>query len=213
MKKIFSQFFFKQRRGFTLVETLVALTILMLSITPSLVIISQGVFYSNYNRDEMVASYLAQEGIDLFRAIRDQNVLEGKNWYRATGGNADIHNLKLICEVVASGAGTSPGCDIDVDQLRAVPCSVAYSQMPNPDYTISNGQNPNICGPLYMDINGIYRKWYGPSTYSQTEFARTITSQQSGGANGSLLVTSKINWKSGPLSRSYVIYDVLENWQ
>ena len=66
--------------GFTLIEMLVAITVLLLSIGGPLTIAAQAVFSSNIARDRLTAAYLAQEGIELTRYLRDNNAVTGAGW-------------------------------------------------------------------------------------------------------------------------------------
>ena len=56
--------------GFTLVETLVAISIFTMSILALLVILTQGIANTNYAKHKITASYLAQEGIEYARNVR-----------------------------------------------------------------------------------------------------------------------------------------------
>jgi prepilin-type N-terminal cleavage/methylation domain-containing protein len=67
-------------RGFTLIEMLVAITVLLLSITGPLTIAAQAVFSANIAKDRLTAAYLAQEGIELVRYLRDDNSIQGNEW-------------------------------------------------------------------------------------------------------------------------------------
>ena len=58
-------------RGLTLVETLVAISILTIAVVGPLGIIAQALHTSYYTRDQMTAYYLAQEAIEYVRNIRD----------------------------------------------------------------------------------------------------------------------------------------------
>ena len=60
-------------RGMTLVEALVAILILVFGIVPSLAIVFTGNAFAYSIRNNLVASNLAQEGIEVVRAIRDAN--------------------------------------------------------------------------------------------------------------------------------------------
>ena len=60
-------------RGTTLVEALVAIMILVFGVVPSLAVILTGNAFSSSVRDRLVASNLAQEGMEVVRAIRDAN--------------------------------------------------------------------------------------------------------------------------------------------
>ncbi len=65
----------KSPRGFTLVETLVAIAIITLAITAPFITITSSIILSYSARDDLVASALAQEGIEQIIAIRDDDFL------------------------------------------------------------------------------------------------------------------------------------------
>ncbi|HEV7702059.1 MAG TPA: type II secretion system protein [Candidatus Paceibacterota bacterium] len=63
------------RRGFTLVETLVGLSIFTFSMLALMSVLGSGVADINYAKQKTVAGYLAQEGIEHVRNMRDNSVL------------------------------------------------------------------------------------------------------------------------------------------
>ena len=62
--------------GFTLIETMVAVSVLMVALTAPLTLASQSLFASVYAKDKIVASYLAQEAVEVVREKRDNNLLK-----------------------------------------------------------------------------------------------------------------------------------------
>lgn len=67
---------FKQRNGaFTLVETLVAISIFTVSILGLMLVLASGISNINYAKNKITASYLAQEGIEYVRNMRDTDGL------------------------------------------------------------------------------------------------------------------------------------------
>ena len=79
-------------RGFTIIETLIGLVVLLLSIGAPLVIAEKGLASAGAARQEITAFYLAQEAIEYLRNVRDTDALAGRNWLqgfndcRGTGG-------------------------------------------------------------------------------------------------------------------------------
>lgn len=62
-------------RAFTLIETLVAVSLLTVAIVAPMSLVSQSLSAAIYSRDQITAYSLAQEGIESVRAIRDGNIL------------------------------------------------------------------------------------------------------------------------------------------
>lgn len=62
-------------KGFTMLETLVAISIFSASILALLSVLAQGVSNTNYAKTKITASYLAQEGIEYVNNMRDTFVL------------------------------------------------------------------------------------------------------------------------------------------
>jgi len=76
-----SKFFSKSGAGFTLVETLVAISVLLLSIAGPLTIATRSLLSARFARDQVTAFYLAQEATELIRNQRDNNSIAGSpNW-------------------------------------------------------------------------------------------------------------------------------------
>ena len=87
--------------GFTLIETMVAITILVVAVSAPLTLAAQSLFAAFYAKDQTTAFYLAQEAIEMVRNQRDDNMLqflngEGTSWLESipTGENffVDIPN-------------------------------------------------------------------------------------------------------------------------
>lgn len=68
-------------QAFTLVETLVAVTVLVIAVVGPLYAVHKAVTASFTARDSLVATALAQEGMEYVRSVRDSNYLAGdSNW-------------------------------------------------------------------------------------------------------------------------------------
>lgn len=61
------------KKGFTLIETLVAITILILAVTGAFAAAQNGISSATFSKDQIIAFYLAQEGVEQIRNMRDRN--------------------------------------------------------------------------------------------------------------------------------------------
>lgn len=70
------------KRAFTLVETLVAITILMIAVAGPLTIANKALRSALYARNQVVANYLAQDAMEMVKNIRDNVFLTsgGATW-------------------------------------------------------------------------------------------------------------------------------------
>ncbi|MEK7471530.1 MAG: prepilin-type N-terminal cleavage/methylation domain-containing protein, partial [Patescibacteria group bacterium] len=84
--------FLKQKNtAFTLVETLVAISIFTMSILGLMSILGSGISNTTYTKQKMTAIYLAQEGIEYARNNRDTAVL-----YNAGGAQVGWNTYTAI---------------------------------------------------------------------------------------------------------------------
>ncbi len=66
--------------GFTFVETLVAIAVLLLAVAAPLSLASQGLAAARVARNQVTALYLMQETIEYVRSVRDTNRLQNRSW-------------------------------------------------------------------------------------------------------------------------------------
>lgn len=95
-------------KAFTVIETLVAISILTVAIAGPLTIAQRSLQSALFARDQITALYLAQEGLDLARAYRDRNaliVLRGATLGWLTG----LETCSVGCTIDPSTA-TVAGC-------------------------------------------------------------------------------------------------------
>ena len=106
----------QKNKGFTMVETLVAIFILLISITGPLAVAQGGLKAAFIARDQTVAYYLAQDAIEFIKNKRDDNFINIRDWLdgldNCLGSNIctvdttiNDNNIKLC-----STESAEPGC-------------------------------------------------------------------------------------------------------
>lgn len=62
--------------GSILVETLVAVALVMLAVPAALTVASKSISLASYSKQQVIATYLAQEGLEIIRNRRDENMIK-----------------------------------------------------------------------------------------------------------------------------------------
>jgi len=180
-------------KGFTVLETLVAIAVLILSLTAAFSVAQQGLSLSISSRDEVTAYFLAQEAVEVIRNVRDENSLASQYWLAGI-----------------SAQGTDPCyfgnyCAVD---------------SPNQNYMVSCGLSPQNCPVLKQDKQtgsstfGMYG--INPSAtvgWTPTVFRRELLLKQIPGTSDEIALTVTIYWTKGDNTRSFVVHENLFNWQ
>jgi prepilin-type N-terminal cleavage/methylation domain len=99
-------------KGFTLVETLVAISILMISIAGPYYSVYKAVQTTYIARDKLIATALAQEGIEYVRNVRDSNYL-----YNVANPGAQVDWLNGLTPCTGSGVT----CRVDTTKGTITP--------------------------------------------------------------------------------------------
>lgn len=82
-------FFIKQKNGFSVLEVMVAVLIIAMGMVGVLSLVLQNIQVQHINKNNLIASQLAQEGLELVRNIRDDNWLDGNDYDLGIIGDGD----------------------------------------------------------------------------------------------------------------------------
>lgn len=114
-----------KHKGFTLIETLVAIFILVISITGPMSVAQSSLKASFLARDQIVAHYLAQDAIEFIKNYRDEAMLAGNDWRERADLTACFANPNKKCNVNTipsnhafvncSASGTNPCSELKID--------------------------------------------------------------------------------------------------
>jgi type II secretion system protein I len=169
-------------KGFTLIETLVALVIFATSITALISVTGSGVANTNYAKNKFIASYLAQEGVEMVRNIRDNNWLfGGRTW-------ADFVDP-------TNGVGHClTNCEIDSKTLAVTSCA-----------------DQKGC-QLYYDYSNQGDGFYTYSGTTSSPFRRKIMVQNGIDSINQAKVTTEVSWTKGGATYTTTFSEYLFDW-
>ncbi len=193
----------KRSTGFTLVETLVAVAIITLAVSGPLFMASRAVVATQIARDQLTASYLAQEGIEYVRAMRDAEFLAA--FQAGAAGISTTAWNNFLSNPVSSDSATISGC-------KASTCTLD----PSPDVQMGTGVGLSLqpctttCTPLYL-VNGFYTQQSDVNGAVATPFTRTV--QAFDAAANDERIVSKVTWNFHGTPYTVTVTDHLSPWQ
>lgn len=170
------------RSGFSLVETLVAITILLIVITGPLTLVSSSARSTNFANDQVMAYFLAQEGLELAQAARDDFLIP--TFDTGYSGSPDEAWNEFIGGTRYSDCFTTSGCGFDQETNATGVIN---------DYSCAGSSNP--C-QLYLNTTAGQRSKYThvSSGNTMTRYTRVITMDNS--ISDQVAVTSQVTWRS-----------------
>lgn len=203
--------------GFTLVETLVAITVLLLAIAAPLSIAANALFSAYYARDQITAYYLAEEAIEYIKNSRDTTFLTDVFDSDSSGNNNWLLGLE---DCIDSGI-EFVGCYVDTTKQFD-----PYALNEGVQSCTANGQTDcPVLEHCESNVNNIDTGLWGygsiacASTPVNSKFKRkvVITPQPNiAGLTEEALITVTITWPGNGLSSAEKIFTLsgsMFNWQ
>ncbi len=173
------------QRGFTLVEAMVAVAILMLAVAGPLYTANRSAVASMTARDQLTASYLAQEGVEYVRDVRDNAFLAA---FRAGGG--------AISATAWTNFLTNPSFQPCTDAGNPGICTLGAFQGGSLSLAACPG---GVCTSSFSVITG------------GTQYIRTVKAQAL--APNDEFITSTVSWTYHGFPYSVQVVDHLAPWQ
>ncbi len=176
-------------KGFSLMEVIFAIFIVVVAVSATFTVVRGILAYNSTNADRLIAAYLAQEGIEIIRNVRDGNWLEQR---------ANPSNLW------DEGIGAGSQC------ITANGCAADYRH----SYPVGTDEDPSL--PAYndneflkIDSNGFY-SYDNPGTPSR--FKRKINVTVAGPPD-ELQVSVIVSWLERGRPYNVSVQERLFNWK
>ncbi|MEA3399449.1 MAG: type II secretion system protein [Patescibacteria group bacterium] len=177
-------------KGFTIIETLVAVLILALALNSLFAVISTNIFSAKYAKNEITAMYLAQEAIDHIRNDRDTVASQGNDWSQF------LFNYGYdISTSSTSLCFSGDGCYFDANNWDPYAIQACSGE----------------CPPFTFDSSVSQESYYTyNSFYDETFFARKIRMIPLNSDEIAVLV--EVNWINGSRNKTYNLSTSLLKW-
>jgi type II secretory pathway pseudopilin PulG len=182
-------------RAFTIIETLVAVTIITVVLVAPFQLVENSLKASYVARDELIANSLAQEGVEYALRVRDNNFLAT---YPALPG---VQWLQGIDGTGGGGANclATNKCIIDLGQNTILACPAGN------------------CSTLPLYLNSSTHLYTQVVAGSPTRFVRSIQLCYIGGAScttqtNEAKLTVTVTWSTSHQAYSTTLVEYLENW-
>ena len=200
------------KRSFTLLESIIAIYVFLLGIVGAMTLANAALSSTAIFKDQLIASNLAQEGVEIVRNMRDTDFLSSLSGFgfptcrKSLGCDANkvfndyLNNLTNDPTIIKCKDSTY-GCYIDPLTLTLTGC---------PNTTAS------VCSTLLQDANGFYQYTSGSPTRfdrrifflignppRQNEFTQTVYDWQ---------IRSVVYWKRRFGPASYEVDTQLTPW-
>lgn len=188
----------QKAHGFTLVETLVAITVLLVAIVGPMTIAAQGLQASFFAREQATAIFLAQEAIESIQSLRDEDAIKSLRGLESDvgalclsgvlpaspgDGYYDRYPEQDICDTdawawfdaIEGACVDGTGCDYDVVGNDFIPCDTETA-------CILLYDQDHISGHYYQYVEG------DTSQFRRTIWLSDIESNQE------VSITVEVSW-------------------
>ena len=196
------------KKGFTLLESLVSISLLLIAVGGPLFVASRGISNGTSVRNNAIASYLAQEGIEVMRKVRDDGALASPSVWIADD------------PIVATGVANTRADCVRLQGQLGQPCTVdAIVDVHDGNAPAAFKTCAGVCPPMITETGqsgiaaiGLYRqKGTGSVTGDDTIFTRTVRLIRAVASNNAenreIVASTTVSWSEGNVTKSYTLQD------
>ena len=170
-------------QGFTLVETLIAISIFSMSLLGLMVVLASSITNTTYAKEKIIGTYLAQEGIEYVRNIRDTDVL-----YDATSAQHGWDTFRT--GMTPCAVGNECGFNNKIIPRSVFLCT---SESSHCKLYLSNG-NYNDSASVGVDSGFVRRIWITTTSTDQVRIFSSVSWNQGSGVVNVTFAEDLFNW-------------------
>lgn len=196
--------------GFTLIETMVAISLLMLALIAPMSLAAESLSAAFYARNQITSFYLAQEGIEIVRSVRDGNIIA------TASGQTGIS----VFNGIPQGTSASNAPPFTVDSLQTTAGAIYTCQSSGCPPLLTNGSVYGYddigSGSVGSDCPHSGVQWTSNTCssgdgWTTTTFTRTVKAYLIN--PDELRVSVTVTWQQGSFqTRTFSINEDLYRW-
>lgn len=176
-------FKFKKQSGYSLVEVLVSISILLIAIVGPMTIAVQGLKTAAFSLQQNTAFFLAQEGVESLFAMRDGYMLQEADGTSTDGWEDFRNDITSECTTLgASFSTTGDTCSLGVEMVNGAATFVGV------DCTVSGNCR------LYTNASGKPAVYTHNIAGTASPYERIVTLEYA--STNSIFVKSEVVWTS-----------------
>jgi Tfp pilus assembly protein PilV len=183
------------KRGITLIETVVAVTVLTFALGGPFLLAAKSLRSAAYAREEIAAARLGEEALEIIHNMRDNNSARSMPSWDTT-----INDLACT---------TGAGCAVDFTQQQG---AITGTQTIWKSAVLRGCASVAAC-VVYQYTDGTYRQMPSPPPAGWTDTGmKRIVKISPNSSNTEYTVTVEVDYPAGTQTRQIFLYDTLMNW-
>ncbi len=157
----------RKRKGQTIIEAVLAISVLTVGFLGIMALLSRSLFLSRVTSNELTATYLASEGIEIVKNIVDHDIYAGPpGWGSSFGGGGDFAPDYTTCTsgIGSCSVGSLTPTSCPGNQLMLDPATHLYSYTGSVATPFSRCVRITIVSANEIQVNSMVTWSTGPLT-------------------------------------------------
>lgn len=142
----------KTQIGFTLIESLVAITVLLIGVLGPMTAATRGITDGLYAQNQLIATHLAQEGLELLNAQIENNARSRPPRPFLSGLDPQCLSPSNVCAVVVVSGGASVDFEFQSCNPSDGSCDVAYDSTAGFYKLVGSIPPASLVGPAFTRV-------------------------------------------------------------